>query len=319
MTIILVMVHARVRKIFRNGGRAPALAVATAFVLTACGASGGTSGTATKGDCPTAPVSVVVSVDQWGDIVNRLAGDCGAVTTIFKSSSSDPHDYEPTPADIAEFTGAKLVVVNGLDYDPWAAKAVGTLDQKPTVVDAGKVAALHSGDNPHIWYRPDDVYALADIVTAKLKLLLPKGATYFEQRHTAWRASMRPYDAEIVKIKRVASGATFGATEGIFFYMAKALGLIDKTPRGYATATANESDPSPGDLNAFEHVLENGAVEVLIYNAQTEGAIPSQVRSTAKAASVPIVKVTESVPPGFSTFEAWQVSQLRDLARALAR
>ena len=58
---------------------------------------------------------------------------------------------------------------------------------------------------------------------------------------------------------------------------------------------------------------------MLIYNTQTEGAIPSQVRSTAEGASVPIVKVTESVPPGFSTFEAWQVSQLRDLARALAR
>ena len=297
----------------------PAVAVVAAFLLTACVASSGTSGTERKGDCPTAAVAVVVSVDQWGDIVNQLAGDCGAVTTILKSSSADPHDYEPTPADIAKFTGAKLVVMNGLDYDPWAAKAVVTLDRKPTVVDAGKVGALHSGDNPHLWYGPGDVYKLADVVTAKLKLLLPKGATYFERRRTAWRASMRPYDAEIAKIKRVASGKTFGATEGIFFSMAKALGLIDKTPTGFATATANGSDPSPGDLNAFEHALENGAVDVLIYNTQTEGAIPAQVRSTAKAASVPIVKVTESVPPGFSTFEGWQVSQLRDLERALAR
>ena len=303
----------------RNCGRAPAVAVAVAILLTACGASSGTSSAGPRGDCPTSAVAVVVSVDQWGDIVNQLGGDCAAVTTIFKSSSADPHDYEPTPADIAKFTGARLVVMNGLDYDPWAAKAVVTLDRKPTVVDAGKVGALHSGDNPHLWYGPDDVYKLADVVTAKLKLLLPKGATYFEQRRAAWRASMRPYDAEIAKIKRVASGKTFGATEGIFFYMAKALGLIDKTPAGYARATANESDPSPGDLNAFERALENGGVDVLIYNTQTEGAIPAQVRSTAKAASVPIVKVTESVPPGFSTFEGWQLSQLIDLARALAR
>ena len=192
----------------RNCGRAPAVAVAAAILLTACGASRGTSSAEPKGVCPTSAVAVVVSVDQWGDIVNQLAGDCAAVTTIFKSSSADPHDYEPTPADIAEFTGAKLVVMNGLDYDPWAAKAVATLDRKPTVVDAGKVVALHSGDNPHIWYGPAGVYELADIVTAILKLLLPKGATYFEQRRTAWRASMRPYDTEIAKIKRVASGKT---------------------------------------------------------------------------------------------------------------
>lgn len=293
-------------------------AAVTAMVLTACGASSGTSSTA-KGACPVAAVPVVVSVDQWGDIVKQLAGDCGAVTTIFKSSAADPHDYEPTPADIAKFTGAKLVVINGLDYDPWADKAVATLDRKPTVVDAGKVVALYGGDNPHIWYGPDDVYQLADVVTAKLKVLLPKGAAYFEQRHRAWRTSMRPYDGEIAKIKRVASGTTFVATEGVFSYMAKALGLKDTTPRGFATATANESDPSPGDLHAFERALESGAADVLIANTQTQGAIASQVRNTAKSASVPIVNVTESVPPGFSTFEAWQVSQLRALARALAR
>jgi zinc/manganese transport system substrate-binding protein len=60
----------------------------------------------------------VVTVDQWGDIVSDLAGACGEVTTIIKSSSIDPHDYEPTPADSAKFDRAKLVVVNGLDYDP---------------------------------------------------------------------------------------------------------------------------------------------------------------------------------------------------------
>ena len=266
-----------------------------------------------------AAVPVVVSVDQWGDIVKRLAGDCGTVTTIVKSSTANPHDYEPTPADIARFSGAKLVVMNGLGYDSWAAKAVATLDRKPTVVDAGNVVGLHRGDNPHIWYGPDDVYQMADVVTAKLKVLLPEGTAYFERRLRAWRTSMRPYDAEIATIKRVASGTTFVATEGIFNPMAKALGLTDKTPRGFAKATANESDPSPGDLHAFERALESRAADVLIANTQTQGAIASQVRATATRASVPIVNVTESVPPGFSTFEAWQVSQLRALARALAR
>ena len=77
-----------------------------ALAMAACGSSdsGGTASGGPKGDCPTAPLPVVVSVDQWGDIVDQLAGDCGDVTTIIKSSSADPHDYEPTPADTAAFT-----------------------------------------------------------------------------------------------------------------------------------------------------------------------------------------------------------------------
>jgi zinc/manganese transport system substrate-binding protein len=258
-----------------------------ALALGACSSSGRSDAQSKpKGVCPTAPVAVVVSVDQWGDVVDQLAGDCGNVTTIFKSSSADPHDYEPTPADNARFTGAKLVVVNGLDYDPWADKAVATLGEKPTVVNGGKVVGLANGDNPHIWYGPDYVYKIADAVTAALKQLEPKAARYFDQRREAWRASMAPYDAEIAKIKPAAAGKTYGATEGIFAYMANALGLADETPAGYQRATANGSDPTPGDINDFEQALADSKITVLIYNTQTKGAIPEQVRSKAESAGI---------------------------------
>jgi zinc/manganese transport system substrate-binding protein len=128
---------------------------------------------------------------------------------------------------------------------------------------------------------------------------------------------MQPYNAAIAKIKPAATGKTYGATEGIFDYMAKSLGLTNKTPQGYQTATANESDPAPGDVNDFEQALAHSRITLLMYNTQTQGAIPEQIRAKAEAAKVPVVNVTESVPPKFSTFEAWQVSQLKDLATAL--
>ncbi len=296
------------------------LAIATGTaVLGACTSSNGSASRAPKGDCPSAPVRVVVSVDQWGDIASRLAGDCGSVTTIFKSSSADPHDYEPTPAETAEFTGAKLVVVNGLDYDPWADKAVATLGARPAVVNAGRVVGLTNGDNPHIWYGPRMVYRVADAITAELEQLRPADAAYFRQRHTAWRRSMRPYDAEIATIKAAATGTSYAATEGVFTYMATAVGLTNRTPPGYESATANGSEPSPGDLHAFEQALADGRIAVLIDNTQTQGAIPDQIRIEAKRARVPVVPVTESVPPRVPTFLSWQLSQLKDLARAVAR
>jgi len=288
------------------------------LVLGSCSLSGRSGATiARKGQCPTAAIPVVVSVDQWGDIVDQLTGDCGDVTTIFRSSSADPHDYEPTAADNAKFTSAKLVVVNGLGYDSWADKVVATLDTKPAVVNGGSVVGLHDGDNPHIWYGPEFVYKIADAVTAELEQLQPQDATYFAQRHEAWRTSMRAYDAEIAKVTAVATGKTYGATEGIFDDMAAHLGLRNETPPGYQRATANESDPAPGDVNRFEQALASNEITVLIYNTQTEGAIPDEIRAQAKAARVAVVNITESVPAQFGTFEAWQVSQLTNLATAL--
>ena len=56
---------------------------------------------------------------------------------------------------------------------------------------------------------------------------------------------------------------------------------------------------------------------MLIYNTQTEGSVPEQIRAAAERAGVPVVEVTETVPPGAQSFEAWQVDQLDCLAKAL--
>jgi zinc/manganese transport system substrate-binding protein len=309
-----------------------ALLLFAPFALGACSSSDtSSSGTGTSGstqtgssagaqsaaDCPTAPVDVVVSVDQWGDIVSELGGKCANVKTILASSSVDPHEYEPSPADAASFAGAQLVVVNGADYDPWASKLAATSASSAPVVNAGELTKTADGGNPHLWYRPSAVTAVADAVTAELTRLDAQAGSYFADRRSAFTTAMAPYNGLIEKIKAGAAGKSYAATEGIFDYQAEALGLVDKTPAGYQTASANETDPSPADIAAFQQALSDRQVDVLIYNTQTEGSIPEQIRSAAEKAGVPVVEVTETVAPGKPSFEAWQDDQLSALAKAL--
>lgn len=67
--------------------------------------------------------NVVASVNQWGSLAQQLGGSCAAVTSLINSTSADPHDYEPTPADLAKLSRADIVVLNGAGYDGWAEKA----------------------------------------------------------------------------------------------------------------------------------------------------------------------------------------------------
>jgi zinc/manganese transport system substrate-binding protein len=267
--------------------------------------------------CPTTPVNVVVSVDQWGDIVSALGGGCTKVKTVLASSSVDPHDYEPSPSDAASFTGTQLVVVNGADYDPWASKLAATSAPGATVVDAAAVTKTPDGANPHLWYSPSAVTAVADAVTAELSKLAPPATDYFAGQRSAFAETLKPYSTLIDKIKSSASGKSYGATEGVFDYMAEAVGLVNKTPQGYQNAAANETDPSPADLDAFRTALAGNQIDVLIYNTQTEGSVPEQIRTAAEQANVPVVNVTETVAPGSKSFESWQVEQLNSLAKAL--
>ena len=258
-----------------------------------------------------------MSVDQWGDIVQDLGGDCAAVHTVLASSSVDPHDYEPTSADAVVFDTAQLVVVNGADYDPWASDLASNAASAPAVVDAGQVVGAAEGANPHLWYSPQYVTDVAQAVTDELSKLSPDAADYFAEQHTAWTQDMQQYQDLIATLKSGTNGRTYAATESVFDYMAQAVGLTDATPEGFARAAANESDPTPTDIAAFETALTQGQIDVLIYNTQTEGSIPQQIRTIAEEANVPVVEVTETVAPGSNSFQDWQVTQLKQLAQAL--
>ena len=289
-----------------------------ALVLSGCSSQTRTAEGPPQTACPGgAAVNVVVSVDQWGDIVSELGGDCAAVTTLLASSSVDPHDYEPSPSDANTFKKAQLVVVNGADYDHWAADLAATSAGSAPLIDVAALTDTPEGANPHLWYRPQAVTAVADAVSAELARINPGAAGYFGERRAAFATALKPYDELIAKIKTAATGRSYAATESVFDYQAEALGLVDRTPRGYRQAAANESDPAPADIRAFETALAGGQIDVLIFNIQTEGSVSQQLRRAAERAGVPVVEVTETVPPGQDSFVGWQDSQLEALAKAL--
>ncbi|GAA4314703.1 metal ABC transporter solute-binding protein, Zn/Mn family [Klenkia terrae] len=297
-----------------------ALLAASSLALAACGSDGGNSTLTTEADtanCPGDVLDVVVSVNQWGDIARALGGDCATVTTVINSTAVDPHDYEPSTGDIASFEDADLVVVNGADYDHWASDALANLDPEPAVVDAAEVVGVADGTNPHLWYSPDYVQQTAAAITAELTELSPDAADHFAGRAAAFATDLEPCTAELTTIQGLAAGKSYAATETVFDYTAAAVGLTDATPEGYRDAASNESDPSSGDVAAFEAALSDGSIDVLVYNTQTEGSVPEQLRAAAEAADVPVVEVTESVPDGDDSFVEWQLAQLQQLADAL--
>ena len=93
-------------------------AALSAVVFTACtpasrSADGGT-------------LDVAASVSQWGTMAQTLGGEHVVVTSAIANAAADPHDYEPTTADIAGISSADIAVVNGAGYDTWASTAAGT-------------------------------------------------------------------------------------------------------------------------------------------------------------------------------------------------
>lgn len=294
-----------------------AVAAAGALALSGCSSSSETP-SASGENCPTTPINVVVTTNVWGSITDQLAGTCAKVATVITNPSADPHDFEPTAQTSETFANADLAIVNGLGYDDWADKILASLGSKaPQTVNLGKEVGLKVGDNPHIWYSPSYVQESAANITAGLKAKSEPAASYFESQAQTFATALQPYLDEINTIKTNHAGTKITATESVFDYMAAATGLDLITPPAFVSANANHSDPSAQAVQQFNNQLNAREPKAFIYNTQTDGGLPTQLKKQAEKNDIPIVSVTETLAPEGATFQEWQLTQLKALNQAL--
>jgi zinc/manganese transport system substrate-binding protein len=288
-------------------------AVGAVLLLAAC--SAGSSGSP-GGD---GPLRVTAAENIWGSIASQLGGDRVDVTSVVSNPDTDPHDYEPTPADARAVASADLVVANGLGYDAWAGRLVAANPSGARhVLDVGDLVGLKDGDNPHRWYSPDDVHRVIDQITADYKSLRPADAGYFQRRHDEFvTTGLAAYDAALADIRARFAGTKVLATESIFAPLATALGLDLVTPEAFLDAVSEGTDPSASDKATVDRLLTSGTVAVLVFNRQNATPDVQRLVDTATAEHLPVVTVTETISPRGATFQGWQTAQLQALAAAL--
>ena len=265
-------------------------------------------------------VSAVASINAWGSIVRQLGGAHVRTTSIITNPNTDPHDYEPTPADGRAIADAAVVVENGIGYDPWAAKTIAaTGSPHQQVIDVGRLVGVAGGGNPHRWYAPADVNRVAAAVTDDLKTADPSDAAYFDARSRSFQHDgLAPYHQLITQIRTRFAGTAVGASESIFAPMAQALGLRLITPPGFLRDISEGNDPSAADKTTIDSQIHDREIAVYVLNRQNETPDVAAQASAARRADIPVVTVTETLSPATASFQDWQVAQLRALSSALA-
>ncbi|NMM95504.1 ABC transporter substrate-binding protein [Bifidobacterium sp. DSM 109960] len=280
-----------------------AAAACAALLLTgtACGSANSTDGNANGKTQNT--ITVVASINQWGTLAKELGGDLVEVSSIIHSTNVEAHDYEPTTADVNRLHKATVAIVNGADYDSWAVK--GAANGKATVVNAAEAGGKKDGDNPHVWFSANVRTKTADAITAAYREAMPAKASEFAKLNKAWQAKEHELEERIDKNKEATNGMTYGATESVAHYLADDLGMVDRTPTGYAQAAANESEPTPGDITQFTNALKNKRISMLIFNPQEANETTQQITAAAKKANVPILEISEQMPSSYDSLLDW--------------
>ena len=226
----------------------------------------------------------------------------------------EAHDYEPTSQDVAKFGTAKVAVVNGADYDPWASKAAS--ETKATLVTAAETAGIKEGDNPHVWFSTKVRNNTADAITAAYQKADPSHKDDYAKLNKEWHAKEDQLESKIKDASAKTKDVPYAATESVAWYLADDLGMKDATPTGYAQASANESEPTPSDIKAFQDVLKGGSIKMLVFNTQEANSTTDQITGAAKSANVPIVELTEQMPKEYTNLLDWMSALVDQFAKA---
>jgi zinc/manganese transport system substrate-binding protein len=263
------------------------------------------------------PVKVVAAENFYGDLASQIGGANVAVTSILSNPDDDPHLFEASPDTAKALTDAKIVIVNGVDYDPWMEKLLSAHKapgRKEILV--GALVGHKAGDNPHLWYDPAYMKAAAKALVADLVAVDRAHKADYEQGQAKFLDSLKPLDDKIATMRKSYAGEPVTASEPVFGYQAGLIGLKVHNEK-YALAIMNNAEPTPSEVAAFENDLKGKKVKAMLYNAQASEPAVGKLVQLAKDNSIPVVGVSETEPPN-STYQDWMMGQLNALDKALS-
>ena len=189
------------------------------LLLASAACSGGTS----AGPAGSGVLSVVTTTTQLTDFAREIGGSRARVYGVLRANV-DPHDYEPSPADLDALAKADVIVKNGVGLEGWFEDTIKAAAPKGQVLDAShgitirqgeedhegeEPAAGHAGEeegDPHMWHNPGNVEVIVTSMAAAMERAAPEAAADIQRNLARYKAELAELDRDIGdRIGRLAS------------------------------------------------------------------------------------------------------------------
>jgi zinc/manganese transport system substrate-binding protein len=286
-------------------------------VLAAC-----TAGCAGTGQSITAggAIAAVGAENQYANVLAQVGGRYVKATAIESNPNTDPHTFEASPSVAETVSVARLVVQNGVGYDTFMERIESASpDSQRKVIDVQRLLGLpDSTPNPHLWYKPQTMPAVARAIAADLSAIEPAHAAYFQAQAASFVRSLTPWHEALERFAREYPDTPVATTEPVGDYMLEAAGTVNLTPFSLQANIMNGVDPAPQDVTLQNGLFSDHRVKAFVYNEQVTDSVTQSFLRAAERAGVPVVGVYETMPaPGYD-YQAWMLAEVRALRRAVA-
>lgn len=208
------------------------------FILSSCG-TGDTGADNGK-------LTIYTSFYVMYDFATKIGGDKVNVINMVPAGM-EPHDWEPSPKDIAGLSGADLFIYSGAGMEGWVDKIVEAVNNKNLVVvetskgitlresshshahEDGEANTGHFGDeyqyDPHVWLDPKNAKMQMKAIKDALVQVDGKNSGYYEENYNYYAAKLDELDRKYREAAKTFSRKEIVVAHAAYGYLCSAYGI----------------------------------------------------------------------------------------------
>ncbi|RXZ80817.1 zinc ABC transporter substrate-binding protein [Paenibacillaceae bacterium] len=306
----------------RNGMQKIAVLFAVlALVLSACGANNNTrtnsavsseNGSSTSADKETASdgkkLKIVTTIYPMLEFSRQVAGDYADVVGLIPAGT-EPHDWEPSPKDIAQIKEADVFIYNGI-VEEWVEKALDSAkNDRRVVVEASRNLELmegnahshdHDGEDhdhdhgsedhdhgsedhdhesddhgldPHVWLSPLLAQKQVEAIQIALETADPANAEHFKENAGAYIAKLQQLDQTFIAGLKDVKNKTFVTQHAAFGYLAKQYGLKQISISGISP----DQEPSPAKMAEIVKLAKDNNISTIFFETLVDPKVAQTI------------------------------------------
>ena len=176
-------------------------------------------------------IAIAASFYPLAFLAEKIGGDMVAVTQI-TPGGVEPHEYEPSPKQLAALHDAKIFLMNGAGIDEWAEKLRKNESQIIINMIEHLLPLFESMTNdgntqvdPHIWLSPVLMKKEAELIRDALLTVDPKSAAFYNANAKKLLSELSDLDKSYRDELRACKLRQIVVSHNAFRYLAKEYGF----------------------------------------------------------------------------------------------
>lgn len=271
-----------------------AAVLAASLMLSGCGSKSASDNAAGAGG--DSKLKIVASFYPMYEFARQVAGDRANVV-VMVPDGVEPHDWEPTPKDMAALSEADVFVYNGT-VEGWAEQALSSAknDKRVNVeaaaglesddapaergqADGRQGSDGHEGADPHVWLSPVLAQREVEYIRDGLANADPAHKADYEANADAYIHKLQKLDADFKAALGNTKRKEFVTQHAAFAYLAREYGLTQVPISGLSP----DQEPTPAQMASVVEQIQSLGISTIFFEELVDPKIADTIAAESGA------------------------------------